>query len=515
MSVFDRLKRFTKMAFGRAQYRVFSLLGTRVDYAQQVGDGTGSSTVAAVLNWVARTFPEAPPMLWRQLENGQEEPERGHAMLRLLRKPNAHYTGLILWMATVVDWIADGNAYWLKVRDRGGQVRELWWVPHWMIEPKGDENTFVTHYEYTPGTEPLRVAVEDIVHFRYGLDGDNPRLGASQLKSVLREVFTDDEAANFTASLLSNMGVPGLVVSPEKGTTINDGDAQEMKRYVNERFGGDKRGEAMVMTGATQISQFGFSPEQLLLRDLRRIPEERVSAVTGIPAIVVGFGAGLERSTFTNMGEAREAAYEAGLIPMQRIMAEDVLFQLLPDFEPDVFVFRFGFDLTKVRVFQDDEDKRWRRWDAAVRGGWTTVAAAKHATNQEVLDGDDIYLRQLNVAEVPSAGGPPRVLAPDQGAAAAEELGVRLDATEQARRDDARDVRALISELRPVEPAAPPVVNFHEGAFAPPSAPSVTVLSPPPAQVHVAPEILATLNVPKRSVVMRRDDGTTTTYEEE
>jgi hypothetical protein len=33
------------------------------------------------------------------------------------------------------------------------------------------------------------------------------------------------------------------------------------------------------------------------------------------------------------MGEAREAAYESGIIPTQRIIAEDIRFQLLPEFE--------------------------------------------------------------------------------------------------------------------------------------------------------------------------------------
>jgi HK97 family phage portal protein len=294
-----------RMVFRRSSYRFSGLLGTHVDYLSEVGDGTGSSTVAAVLNWVARTFPEAPPMLWAEDADGQEEKQLQHPMLKLLRRPNPHYTGLMLWMSTVVDWMVDGNAYWLKLRDGTGQVAELWWVPSWLIKPVGDEGIFVDHYDYTPGLEPISLPVEDVVHFRFGLDADEPRLGRSQLKSVLREVFTDDEAANFTASLLRNMGVPGLVVSPEKGTTLGAGDAEAMKAYVKEKFGGDKRGEALVMSGATQVAQFGFSPEQLLLRELRRIPEERVSAVTGIPAIVVGFGAGLERSTFCLPGDAR------------------------------------------------------------------------------------------------------------------------------------------------------------------------------------------------------------------
>ncbi len=407
--------RLTRMVFRKSAYRLFSLVGTRVDYLREVGDGTSSSTVAAVLNWIARTFPEAPPTLWQELENGQEEQVRQHPMIKLLRKPNDYYSGLILWMATVVDWVVDGNAYWIKIRDVGGKVVELWWAPSWMMEPVGDDQTLISEYVYTVDGTPKRLPAADVVHFRFGLDSDDPKKGSSQLKSVLREVFTDDEAANFTASLLKNMGVPGLVVSPEKGTTLNEGDALDMKTYVKERFGGDRRGEAMVMTGPTQIAQFGFSPEQLLLRELRRIPEERVSAVTGIPAIVVGFGAGLERSTFTNMGEARAAAYEAGLIPMQRIMAEDVLFQLMVDFvdNPDeLYTYRFGFDLSKVRVLQEDLYRLAQRHDLAIRGGWEKVAEGRRALGMDTTDLHEIFLRPANYVEVPDDGQPPRALAP-------------------------------------------------------------------------------------------------------
>src|SRR3990167_8384960 len=126
------------------------------------------------------------------------------------------------------------------------------------------------------------------------------------------------------------------------------------------------------MSGPTKVAQFGFSPEQLVLRDLRMIPEERVTAVLGVPAVVAGLGAGLVRSTVTNMDEAREMAYESNIIPTQRCLAEDIRFQLLTDFmaEEEIWSWRFGFDLSKVRVLADDEDRHWRRLGVGGRGGW-------------------------------------------------------------------------------------------------------------------------------------------------
>jgi HK97 family phage portal protein len=399
-----------QMVFRRNPMRVFTLPRTRFDYRREVGNGLGSSTVAAPVQWVARTFPEAPPSLWRKLGKGQEERVDDHALLRLLERPNEYHTGVLQWMATTTDWLVDGNSYWLKIRSAAGTPVQLWWVPSWVMEPKGRDNdpsVYIDHYDYSPDwREPIPIAPEDVVHFRFGIDPDDPRKGYSPLKSVLREVFTDDEAAAFTATLLRNMGVPGILVTPDGPGEIPEGEARETKEFLLEKFTGDKRGEPLVMTSQTKVQQFGFSPEQLLLRELRRIPEERVTAVTGIPAIVAGLGAGLDRSTFTNMAEAREAAYEAGIIPMQRIMAEEIRFQLLAEFESDVHGWRFGFDLSKVRVLQEDLYRQAQRHDLMIRGGWEMVAEGRRALGLEVDEQrDNVFLRPMNTVTVDAGDG--------------------------------------------------------------------------------------------------------------
>jgi HK97 family phage portal protein len=403
-----------RMVFKRNPVRFFGMPRSKFDFLSEVGDGTGSSTVMAPLLWIARSFPEAPLGLWKTNSDGLEDQLLDHPLLRLMRRPNAFYSGRALWMATVTDWNVDGNAYWLKLRDRGGRLAELWWVPHWMVEPRGTETEFITHYEYKPGSDPIKLGPDEVVHFRFGLDGDNPRKGYSPLKSVLREVFTDDEAANFTASLLRNMGVPGLVVSPDGDGKPSDEDVKATKAYIKAMFAGDSRGEALVMSAATKVSEFGFSPEQLTLKDVRRIPEERVSAVIGVPAVVAGLGAGLDRSTFTNYGEAREAAYEQAVIPTQTLMAEDIWFQLLPDFEAidDIWTWRVGFDLKNVRVLQEDRFNLAKRLDLGVRGGWVRVAEGRRAAGLPVTDLDEIYLRQMNLVQVPADGSKPQQLTP-------------------------------------------------------------------------------------------------------
>lgn len=415
--MFERLKALTGKIFPRSDRTWFFFSPSTRKFYHKVGDGSGSSVVTGPLLWIGRNFPEAPPALWQKMpDSGEEERiigrgEQGgdHIMLELLERPNPYYSGSLLWMATVMDWHLTGDGYWMKVRDTGKRPQELWWTPSFMLEPKSDhDDVFIEFYEYKINGQTIEVSPEDIVHFRYGIDPQNPRKGKSPLSALLQEVFTDSEAADFTATLLGNMGVPGIVVAPRGGAAPAADDVKATKEYMKEGFAGSRRGEPLVMSGDTRVEQFGFSPEQLALRELRRIPEERVSSCLGVPAIVAGLGAGLDRSTFANYAEAREAAYQDNIIPAQRMLAEDVRFQLLPDFQPDDFrSYRFGFDLSNVRVLQEDRNALAERFNIGIQGGWIRVAEGRRAMDLEVDDTDEVYLRGVSVIEVPAGEAMP------------------------------------------------------------------------------------------------------------
>lgn len=407
------IKQLQSMVFQYPSSRLFQLPRTRFNYRNEVGDGTGSSTVMAPILWVARTFPEAPLVIERR-EQEDFAPIDDHGLAKLVRRPNPYFSGSVLWMATVLSFMVDGNAYWIKIRNGAGNVIQLWWVPHWSIAPIAptDGSSYISGYQYEPQGQLLETSTgqfasgiqldnDDVVHFRFGLDGDDMRKGLSPLKSVLREVFTDDEAANFSAALLRNMGVPGIVISPEHDQPINPDDAEATKEYVQRRFSGDNRGQPLAMSGRTKVDQFGFSPKELNLKELRRVPEERVTAVLGLPAMIAGLGAGLDRSTFSNYGEARRAAYENNIIPTQSIFGEEIHHQLLPDFERNIDQFRSRFDRSEVAVLQEDENERAQRWNTMVTGAFATRAEARRAFDLETSDSDDVYLQGLSIVERP------------------------------------------------------------------------------------------------------------------
>ncbi|MGH8545433.1 MAG: phage portal protein, partial [Gammaproteobacteria bacterium] len=147
-------KALRAMRFSGAQrFFGFMLPRTKFDYKREVGTGLDSSVVSAPVGWIQRAFIEAPLTVVRE-RAGENEVVEDHALAELIRRPNPFHDETNLWSATLLSYFLDGNAYWLKVRNRGRQVAELWWAPWWQIEPMWavDGSEFIGWYEFRPGT---------------------------------------------------------------------------------------------------------------------------------------------------------------------------------------------------------------------------------------------------------------------------------------------------------------------------------------------------------------------------
>jgi len=431
MSVFDRMAGFVRDLAGRARSKGVSIVRERdgidedppfyeIGASQMLAYGqvTGldSNVIMAPVAWIMRTFVEAVARVQRRVapeETGQLptwQPVIDHAAELLLAEPNEFYDGDALWQATLISFVLGGNAYWQKVRDDMGEPRELWYLPHWMVTPKYpiDGSRYVDYYEYRPlgSSQPRRLPVRDVVHFRFGLDPRDTRMGISPLRPLLREVATDDEAQIFSAAILRNMGVPGLLVSPkENAPRPTQADVDQMKAYMQANFTGSRRGGALVLGTPTDVNQFGFDPNKLMLANLRDISEERVCAMLGLPAPVVGFGSGMQATKVgATMREFVKLAWVQCLSPIQTSLARQGTRQLLPDFVSQTRRYRIKFDTTEVAGFQEDDNQAAERASKLVLAGVLRVDRAQAMLGLEVDDTQKVYLRPSTSTAVDEKG---------------------------------------------------------------------------------------------------------------
>jgi HK97 family phage portal protein len=372
-----------------------TLPGTQYKFEQEVGTLWSNSAVSICLGWMIDNFSEPEFQVTRKDGEGNEVAVP-HALTDLIQEPNDDYDAETLWMATLLSYCVDGNAYWIKARGSEGFGRplELWYVPHWMMAPAWpqDGSEYISHYVYTPNGMPRRIEKEDVVHFRFGMDPENQRLGMSRLKAVIREIFTDNEAGTYSAAIMKNMGIPGVLLNPKpiagEEVVVDSTSRRELEVLWNSATTGDSRGKPVIPSVALDVVKLGLSPEELALDKIRQVPESRICGALRIPAMVVGLNVGHEQRTYSNYGEARESAYEDCLIPIQGRFARTLRRSLLPDLgDPSVDVPRW--DYSRVRCLQEDEDARWKRVIGAKKERILTPNEARALIGFKPIEGGD------------------------------------------------------------------------------------------------------------------------------
>jgi hypothetical protein len=200
---------------------------TKIDWEKEVPDPYKASVLMAPLNWLMATFPEAPMCLDRfNVDQGRWEPEPKQLdILDLLDNPNPFYSGEAMLMTLALD-LSFGNAFLLKLRNAGGKVVQLWWLPRQLMRARYpmDGSKFIDYWEYRPNGQAVQLDPKDVIHIRFGLDPRDPRMGLSRLGSLVRETAIDEQASNFTATILKNLGIIGTIISPK---VVGQGDARE------------------------------------------------------------------------------------------------------------------------------------------------------------------------------------------------------------------------------------------------------------------------------------------------
>lgn len=376
--------------------------GDTFDYAAQVQYGRSNAIVWACLNAMSNSFPEAPPTAFRMDNDDGEKPEPQHPAAMVIRRPNPHMSWPLMASYLVVSLHLDGSAYFWKQRGGNRQPMALWPIPPWQITPVWpDDNTtenYIVGYEYTPPGqgEPLFLPASEVVHIRRQVDPENHRLGLNALFPVFRHIFTDEEASAFTASMLKNFGVPGVILSPkpqaeQAGVRVTAADARRWKEAFKINFGGDNRGEPMVMALPMDVNVASFSPQQMSFEALHRIPETRICAVLNVPPSVANVLAGLEHNTYSNNEQQREAFMEQTMIPLWRLVAEELSRTLLPDFERDPTKVRIAFDTTLVRALQENENEKMTRIRELTGGPILTLNEARSAAGYPAVEGGEAF----------------------------------------------------------------------------------------------------------------------------
>jgi len=379
-----------------------ALPGSHKDWGQVAGDLGLNSIIASGIDWYVRNWAQALPQVMRKVDSQQAEPLDTHPVLGVIAEPMPGTVGSLVWGWVLQDYKLFGNAYLRKVRtSRSGVPIGLQYLPQDMVRPVGNGINPLTHYVYTTDGRSFDIAIEDMVHIRYGRDPSDIRLGRSPVQAVLREIATDNVASSAAYGLLNNGAMPSLIVGPDakdQSVDLSPDDARQVKRQLREDLTGDSAGGIVVMMGPYKMDRVSLTPSELALDSVRRVPEERICSAMGLNPMVLGLGSGLERSTYSNFERAQQAAWEDGMVPLLRAISDALTVSLLPDYSESAEGDYIQFDVSNVRALADDLSAEADRAEKLYKAGIIDRAEAKRIAGLEAVPEDEGQLHPTAIS---------------------------------------------------------------------------------------------------------------------
>jgi hypothetical protein len=374
--------------------------GAQLDYARLAGDLASNSVVSIGLGWLRDQVPQVKFRVGKEVDGEFEGDDDEPLQVLFNTRPNPYQTWRQVYGATSDAIKVDGNAYWIMARDGSGLVRELYWVPNsWMlVRTLGGR---IVDYQYTPGRTANANAAggysydpADVIHFKDGIDVLNPVMGLGRLKRQSRGIAGVNAGDSYTAAILRN-SAPSFVLVPREYIMEGTPDERVLeseRRKLEDDTRGENAGRVRATLVAADPIKIGLTPEEMALDRVLSRPECNILAAMGLNSLALGLASSDNTRTYANYGEAREAAWEDGILPMVALIAETKRDRLGPEFDlaDDVVI---KPDLSEVKAFKEDSESLMTRGVQAFSSG---LAKRKQACSIAGIrppedDAEDVY----------------------------------------------------------------------------------------------------------------------------
>jgi HK97 family phage portal protein len=355
--------------------------GRTINYEREVGDLRTSALLMAAYTWVSRSLSAARLTVVSIDSDNKETEIQNHPLVEKFDQPNEFYGGEELWSGVALSWLCVATAYILKVRNRATGIAEFWYEPWWSIRPTWPEDgsKFIGGYQINRNGYWLDLAPEDVLVFRNGIDPDT-RMGQSASASLVREYYTDRQAAEFAALLMKQGLVPPIVASlGDKDRAVSRDEMVEFKGQLLRVMSGGSAGEPVVVNAPATVNTLNYDYGKIGLRDVRAIPEERFCAAMGISPYSLHFGTSRQASTFSNVENYLKHDYRSYIVPLHNYIAKRIAREILPEFQQNTDNIRVKWNYDEVPLMQSDQTVEWRRVAEAYKARILDQAEAREA----------------------------------------------------------------------------------------------------------------------------------------
>lgn len=396
---------------------------------------------------------EPPARIYQ--EAGDKEPavQADHGLRKLLRRPNPLMGEKEFWQATQIYMDIAGFCVWECEFNRMGEPLALWPMrPDFCSFLRG-ENAPLRAVRYQPWSLPfVDVPIERCLVFME-FDPIYPMLkGLSRSAVALRVTAVDNAATDFLKLFFQNGAVINGLLKTQQ--SLNEAEAQRIRKLWRAQHGGVENWiDPAVLGSGVEYQQMQMTFKDMGFDAIDGRSEARICQVMETPPILVGAKVGLDRATYANYKEARQAFYEETIFPLWQWYASEITQQCLPWYgeDPNDTALYAEFDVSAVRALAEDRDAKWKRADMGYKGGWATRDEARQEAGLDPIDGDTPVFSGGSTAvgeEIEQEAEEAKEREAEQLAALNEQENAKLEDVPGADDEDDEQVKKSLGEWR-------------------------------------------------------------------
>lgn len=357
-------------------------------------------------------------------QNGDLEPLADtHPLQKLLAKPNAEQSQREWIKKAFLHLDVGGNVFVHKVRSGMGRIVELWLLRPDKVAVIPDEMGFVQGYEFPTDQKQLvpRVGTlpsKDIVHFK---DDDylDDYYGLSKIAVLARQGDIDNESSEYMRSVLLNSGMPAAGLKVKSEVPIPREAKEALQQEWRDKYGRRRTipswlgmneftapnaggwGDLAIFDADVEWIKMGSAFNDMDLNGIFQHTETRITMAFGVPAMLVGAKAGIDRSTYSNSEQAEDNFWNQTMVPEVNDFCEKLTAEVAPEFGNGIII---EGDFSQVRALQEDQDKRADRAGKGWDRGVITFDEYRIALGEEAIGEEALLLDETTGQEIAELG---------------------------------------------------------------------------------------------------------------
>jgi HK97 family phage portal protein len=368
----------------------------------------GYSVLALVFRCIgilSQSIAQAPLRVYQDTPNGPE-PIDNHPLRQLILRPNregneARFLGQVMMtMATAGFCVIE------KERAAAGRVIALWPINPAYCKPIQRADALPDWEVRVPGYDPVILNSDDCIAITFADRPDLSPTGISPIEVILREVALLNLQTDFLKAFFDSGAMPVYALIPRADAgEMTQAQADVIKEKWRQRYAGMHAAvEPAILAGIEDVRRLSFDFDELAYTDLRDISDNAICQAFGVHPNIAGTRYGLERSTFTNYKEARDAFYQDTVSHFWNRIEDALHRGLMHEFDtrPGRYL---KFDITDVAAMREDVLPRWQWAVTALNAGGITTHQFARLCDLEPV-GNDVFLRSFATQEVPLNGVP-------------------------------------------------------------------------------------------------------------